>query len=254
MALTKAACTPVDLGLWGFVAKVCDLTPSFYYRDANTQTHILLSESKDRCTLWTTNIHLNVILLYLQGWVCFRWPIKAHIIDALKHMHTQAQCAPVQLFTMLMALVLWKHGGIKTMPAHMWVSRLWVVFWMDLCVCEGTRLYHSHPHTELPEKPVFQYGFVRSSQQGLKEDKLSTVDQFTLPYLSLISVLLLSESQDAERIFCRQTEVLMVGWGWIVMIQTFSFPPVPTWGHFFIHPMIQHLHRNILLHADDELV
>lgn len=39
MAFTKAACTLVDLGLGAFVAKVCDLTHSFYYMDTYTQMY-----------------------------------------------------------------------------------------------------------------------------------------------------------------------------------------------------------------------
>ncbi len=71
----------------------------------------------------------------------------------------------------------------------MWVSRLQVVHWMDLsvclcvcvcmCVCEGARLCHDTPHMELPEKTMFQYGFVRTSSEGLKKDKLFTVALFT---------------------------------------------------------------------------
>lgn len=38
MALTKAACTLVDLGLGAFVAKVFDLTHSFQRTATNTQT------------------------------------------------------------------------------------------------------------------------------------------------------------------------------------------------------------------------
>lgn len=72
---------------------------------------------------------------------------------------------------MLMALVLWKHGGKQntkqnTKLANMWVSGLWVVFWMDLCVFvkEPGFVTALHTHIELPEKAAFQYGFVRSSQ------------------------------------------------------------------------------------------
>ncbi len=43
--LQKAACTLVDLGLAAFVAKVCDLTHSFYYTDSYTNTYKLLRES-----------------------------------------------------------------------------------------------------------------------------------------------------------------------------------------------------------------
>ncbi len=49
-----------------------------------------------------------------------------------------------------------------------------------VCVCEGARLCHSTPNTELPEKTMFQYGFVRTSPPGLKEDTRFTVAQFTL--------------------------------------------------------------------------
>ena len=39
MAFTKAACTPVDLGLGAFVEQVCDLTHSFYYTDTYAHKH-----------------------------------------------------------------------------------------------------------------------------------------------------------------------------------------------------------------------
>lgn len=135
-ALTKAACTLVDLGLGAFVAKVCDLTRSLYSTAAYTQTHVLPTETEKVDTLKKNRLPPRCrCSICKHSFMPFsiRWWTNT---PRNTHAYTSSLCPSAAFHNAngLGTLKAWsnKHNAG---PHGVWVSRLWVVSWMDLCVC-----------------------------------------------------------------------------------------------------------------------